>query len=360
MAHLTNSPCVSVPTMGSPASHSPFARLANCGALATCPPSVPFGFGGLDYSAVDQPKGTKRKQADEDEDMASRSPSPTPTGPLAAQRSRLAHQDRTSPARSYDIDSVLCDRSPKSFKIRSKRLRREAAPFKLPLSKLLDPLDKHQLVALMERLVEQVPELETTIASLAPKPTLKTAAATLDSLNKAVYSSFPYTKWGPVTDDYSFSRVSPALDELCSTILQYAHHFAQDDEFLTTTFAFLQQAAEMAIRLPQWDNADHNAARKNLLEALAGHYQRAIRTAATNVNSGKMYGHQVVEEWGRALQQHCDDCRGEHFGPALHAFVECFGWVLGVSAHYQRMVRDTAPTDPQQLASHPRVFTLAS
>ncbi|RKO90828.1 hypothetical protein BDK51DRAFT_13818, partial [Blyttiomyces helicus] len=84
--------------------------------------------------------------------------------------------------------------------------RLQAAP-KPQLARLLDTLDKEQLVAIIASLAEEHPELAPKIAEKLPRPTLASANSLLAQCEKRISEAFPYAKWGADRSDYSFNRV---------------------------------------------------------------------------------------------------------------------------------------------------------
>ncbi|KAJ1649405.1 Tethering factor for nuclear proteasome sts1 [Dispira simplex] len=341
MADLTQSPCLSVPALGSTSPHSPFTpggqRTGNCGIFATLPSTLP--------TEITPIRGTKRKpdhDAGSDDDMMPRSPSPsvrtlTWESLNSEDKSQASQQPVREPWRERVANARQQQRPEHGVRgsgivHKHKRSRRGGTlGSRLPLSKLLEPLSKEQLVQVLEKLVEYHPEAEGSLVTLAPRPTLQSVAGILHTQHKKLMESFPYTKWGPATDDYSFRRVRPTLLELQDTVLHYADHFTSDEEFPTTAFTYLQQATEMALSLPEWDTATHNALRGGLLNELANFYHRTIHSAARRLSEGKLFGQQTVREWGRGLQQHTRVPHGQCFESPLAAFVQCFGWMLGLT-----------------------------
>lgn len=75
-------------------------------------------------------------------------------------------------------------------------------------------LTNAQLINLVNTLVDSHPSLAEDIGNLVPRPTVASVQPYLAALETKMQESFPYTKWGPGRDDYSFNRVKPALDEL--------------------------------------------------------------------------------------------------------------------------------------------------
>lgn len=82
----------------------------------------------------------------------------------------------------------------------------------------LATLSTSQLINLIDTLVDSHPELADDIADLVPRPTIASVQPLFGSLETKLQESFPYTKWGPSRDDYSFNRVKPVLEELVVSV----------------------------------------------------------------------------------------------------------------------------------------------
>lgn len=94
-------------------------------------------------------------------------------------------------------------------------LRHLFSPFVLTIILCyLGTLTNAQLINLVNTLVDSHPSLAEDISNLVPRPTVASVQPYLAALETKMQESFPYTKWGPSYDDYSFNRVKPALDEL--------------------------------------------------------------------------------------------------------------------------------------------------
>ncbi|RUS27452.1 Cut8 six-helix bundle-domain-containing protein [Jimgerdemannia flammicorona] len=198
------------------------------------------------------------------------------------------------------------------------------------VSKLLATLDKPQLLTLVNSLIDSHPHLHPEILSHIPRPTIATVQPLLVTLERRLHDSFPYTKWGPTRDDYSFNRVKPVLTELVDTILDYTAHFTSSEEFPTTTFAYLHIATSVAHRLPQWDNRAHNGVKTELYEKLDSFWKRAVVEAADKCSEGKIYGQQVVGEWARNLVQHNAESNNA-LSAAVGEFQRRLGWIIGIA-----------------------------
>jgi hypothetical protein len=75
-------------------------------------------------------------------------------------------------------------------------------------------MDKDQLIEMVCAFAESNPNVMAGIMDAIPQPSLQSVINAVTSLEKRLMDSFPYTKWGPSKDDYSFNRVKPHLLEL--------------------------------------------------------------------------------------------------------------------------------------------------
>jgi hypothetical protein len=91
-------------------------------------------------------------------------------------------------------------------------------PLLLLLLPTLAALSAEQLINLVDTLVDRNPELADDIAELVPRPTVASVQPLFNSMETKLRESFPYTKWGPGRDDYSFNRVKPVLVELVVSV----------------------------------------------------------------------------------------------------------------------------------------------
>lgn len=101
---------------------------------------------------------------------------------------------------------------------------------------VLQSLEKDQIIDIVTSLLDQKPILTLNFLSLLPKPTLKTVTIQLQTLEKRLQSSFPYTKWGADhSSDYAFNRVKPVLSELLDLAISYLHYFTILENYIVGT-----------------------------------------------------------------------------------------------------------------------------
>lgn len=239
-------------------------------------------------------KCRKRKPSFSDDECMDVHSSRSSASPIPGQ-----NDDADTFAQTTNSDETL------SGKKRAKVGNRE----KLPLQNLLNTLEKPQLIQLVCSLIAEYPKLQADVTSHIPRPTLQLVQPLLQKLEKKLQNSFPYTKWGAGRDEYSFNRVKPTIIDIRNTLADYAAHFTSPDEFPTTTFTYLCNAVNLTCRLPDWDRPEHNTIKRDLLFRLAGYYRKAVRNASSKCSEGKVFGMQVVDEWGKNLLQHCKDAK---------------------------------------------------
>ncbi|KAF9290673.1 Tethering factor for nuclear proteasome sts1 [Mortierella alpina] len=236
---------------------------------------------------------------------------------------RKPSEDNDSPMPSSGPPSPSDSNSDHSEQAKVKRVRTTAE--RVAKKKTVNKL----IVNLINTLVEGHPQLLEEITHLVPRPTVAAVQPMLASLEAKLQEAFPYTKWGPGRDDYSFNRVKPALEELVETLVDYTSHFTSPSEFPTTSFSFLHIATEFCHRLPNWDTAANNEHKSNLYKTLAEYWIKAIQDASSKLEEGKMYGHLTVQEWAKNLEQHNIASQGM-FSSAIEEFKVKLGWIIGI------------------------------
>ncbi|KAG0050076.1 Tethering factor for nuclear proteasome sts1 [Gryganskiella cystojenkinii] len=239
---------------------------------------------------------------------------------------------------SLDIDSPMPSSGPPSpsandsdsnnEQAKVKRVRTLAEKTKT-VAKMIATLSNTQLVDLVSTLVESHPSLLEDITRLVPRPTVASVQTVVTSLEAKLLAAYPYTKWGPGRDDYSFNRVKPALDELVDTLIEYSNHFTSPPEFPTTSFSFLHIATECCHRLPTWDTPANNQIKLDTYKTMQDFWIKAIQEAASKLDEGKIFGQITVQEWAKNLEQHNITTQGS-FSRAIEEFKNKLGWVIGI------------------------------
>ncbi|KAI1321192.1 Tethering factor for nuclear proteasome sts1 [Mortierella claussenii] len=332
---MGDSPCFAIPH-----SHSPSSAFQHphqfSGNLAQ--PRLPYHqqrtFGNsnaygsnsnIHHSNMDAPRSTLKRKPSEDID----SPMPS-SGPASP-------SDNSSDNSSLDHTHA---------KVKRVRTTAELMSKKKSVSKLIATLSSAQLINLIDTLVDSHPSLAENIASLVPRPTVASVQQLLSSLETKLQEAFPYTKWGPGRDDYSFNRVKPALEELVETLMDYTNHFTSPPEFPTTSFSFLHIATDFCHRLPNWDNTANNEPKSNLYKSLEEYWIKAIQDASDKLEEGKIYGQMTVQEWAKNLEQHNITSQGM-FASAIEEFKAKLGWIIGIQAPVSNFTNSSSVASPR-------------
>ncbi|PVU96699.1 hypothetical protein BB561_001023 [Smittium simulii] len=292
----------------------------------------------LTSSSTQSPKSAlKRKQSSEDICMESISSELEPfTRKIAFRKANGKH------------DSLLT--SPYKI-LEGKRAKlNQACPKDLDLEKLLEPLEKKELLNLLTNLVKNNLHLEKDIREALPTPTITSACLQLRRLEQKMQSSIPFSKTGTVFNEYTFNRLRPALEELRDTIVMYVDHFFQGGliQFKVLEhhnssqssishpaewFEILIYATGIVCRMPVWTHSPFNQLRTNLLSYMANVWHRAILATAQWVELGHALGQDMVSSWEKSLMGFADSSGNANlFASPVLAFKQQLGWSRGFSS----------------------------
>ncbi|CAO3596663.1 unnamed protein product [Absidia cylindrospora] len=187
-------------------------------------------------------------------------------------------------------------------------------------------MNKEKLLDVLTTLLDSQPDIKHDMMTYMPAPTIPSAMAVLDDMEKKIWASFPYDKRGHQRDQYTFSRVKESLLDFIDTITQYTHHFVSSPTvFPTTCFEFLDQVTSFAHRLPTWELDQHNQPQRDLYNDLATFWKLAIqhtfgkRTCESNFNSDTM------TTWAKSMAHHNSMAANHHWlDIAIHEFNQCY------------------------------------
>lgn len=114
-----------------------------------------------------------------------------------------------------DATSAERDRLAKSEEETKKIIKRSKIedPVNVSLKRMLESMDKAQLVGLITDATERYPYLDKIFRLVMPKPTIETARAALMAAEKRWMENLPYARGGSPRDAYAYLRVKPMLME---------------------------------------------------------------------------------------------------------------------------------------------------
>lgn len=215
------------------------------------------------------------------------SPSPTTSSalqnraspPLTVQKSSPAVKRKASfPEDDEENEDSIMSTSPNPSPRILKRARQSSLSSKrgLPVSRILDNLDKPALITLISTLLSRHPDLVNEVQSLAPKVTPQTALATISRLNETFHASFPYG--GDKSGEYAYSRIHAAYNALLSAVGDYTTHFLPPTNISPPELlSFLDSITNILHRIPLFHNPIHNIARESAFASITTAWEQGIR-----------------------------------------------------------------------------------
>lgn len=169
----------------------------------------------------------------------------------------------------------------------------------LPVSRLVETIDRLGLENLITTLCNSRPDLAHEIIGLAPKITVTSALDTLSNRLDTVFRGLPYK--GDQQGDYAYLRVKPAVDDFLSALTDYMAHFLPPNEpRISNSLAFLDGATSLLHRLPTWTNPLNNHSKNTMYEEVSQAWVLTLTEASQQSNGlGLAYG-----GWAQKLAHH--------------------------------------------------------
>jgi hypothetical protein len=200
-------------------------------------------------------------------------------------------------------------------------------------------MERDQLVQFVLALSASSPAIAHQIHDALPRPTLAVVSSVLQKLEKRLLESFPYTRGGCDTSDYSYNRVKPVLFEIKDTCLHYIDLFTNPAHYTRETYheypgfalGYLHLATSFIHRLPTWDSELHNVeTRQHAYTRLALAWRQVIGEVARRMQEeGKLYGLAQVSEWAASIEEHAAQTQGQFgFADVFRQFNDQFGWLI--------------------------------
>ncbi|KAJ1549209.1 Tethering factor for nuclear proteasome sts1, partial [Cladochytrium tenue] len=149
---------------------------------------------------------------------SSRSPSPQLLHPHLPSSPGLTPSSSGSPRRrNGPRDSIT-------------RSAADATEIVLPLTRILETLQKEDLLNIIEGLVAQRPGLDADVAALIPRPSVSSAVAHLQLANMKLDAAYPFSRAAAGQDrssEYAYNRVRTHLAALLELVGVYLTYFTQ-------------------------------------------------------------------------------------------------------------------------------------
>lgn len=193
-----------------------------------------------------------------------------------------------------------------SLSIKTKRPRFERVVSRaLPVSRLVETLDKKALETLITTLVQTRPDIAQQIIHIAPAVTVNTALEALREKLERIYHGLPYK--GDQSGDYAYLRVKSAIEDFLTSLSDYTSHFLPPNEQQpSNSLAFLDAATTLLHRLPNWNSSANNHSKQVAYDRIAEAWIVALQEASRKANGlGLAYG-----GWQHKLDNHNEACHG--------------------------------------------------
>ncbi|XP_068686194.1 uncharacterized protein [Montipora foliosa] len=187
-----------------------------------------------------------------------------------------------------------------------KRLRlggnsRTVGPTSLALSVTLNGLSKSQLVDLMTTLVtERHPDLEQEVRGLVPEPDLTELEEKLKYLQRNIYKSFPYTRYGSSRDAFCYRRVNTHLSAFKKECVSQGNTLVSS-QLWESTVCYVLMAWTYVDGMPNWDNPAHNKSKEQCFKSLAVQCKKALTKLKNSLTQDKCQD--LLERMQEACEQ---------------------------------------------------------
>ncbi|OLY81809.1 Tethering factor for nuclear proteasome sts1 [Smittium mucronatum] len=215
---------------------------------------------------------------------------------------------------SEDSHNILNSHHFQRTPTKKKAKYQNSSPQGIILDKLLEPLEKKDLLQILMKLVENNCHLEKELRDSLPTPTIASACSQLNRLENVMQNSVPYSKSGSVYNEYTYNRLKPSLEELRNTIVMYVDHFCRGgllefngDSHIPSLisnvshpsewFELLIYATGIVCRMPIWNIESFDQIRADSLKYMSNAWLRAIIATFQWVESGHVLGQDMVSSW---------------------------------------------------------------
>lgn len=177
------------------------------------------------------------------------------------------------------------------------------------LSVTLNGLTKAQLVELVNTLVsERHPDLEQELRSLVPEPDLTELEKKLEYLQRNIYKSFPYTRYGSSRDAFCYRRVNTHLAAFKKECVNQGNTLVSS-QLWESSVNYVLMAWKYVDGMPNWDNPAHNKSKEQCFKSLAVQCKKALTKLKSSLTQEK------CEDLLERMQTACE--QNDHLQPCV-------------------------------------------
>merc|ERR1712020_207005 len=141
---------------------------------------------------------------------------------------------------------------------------------------LLKGLSRGQLLDIINKLVEDRPDIEDDVRQCLPRPDLSHMEEKLNYLKRNIFKALPNTRLESKTDSMAYSRVAVHL-------LAFKKELTDQGKLLMEANAWPSLVDHsimdwnFVLATPTWDNAPHNNIKRQCFKALAANLNLALK-----------------------------------------------------------------------------------
>ncbi len=256
--------------------------------------------------------GAGRKQPINNNNMPR---SPSKKSSLKRKADDSEHRANSKPLHSYSVSKQhvrqprVIKKSPTNNKKQRTSNTIQGRP--LPMSRLLNSLDKQTLASLLENICSTHPDISKQISALVPTPSVSSSLFILKQYVETIYANFPFKV--DQHSDYAYIKVKPYLDDFYQALSDFTLNFLPPNESNPNiTLAFLDGAVDALHKLPNWDEPALNCHKSLAYEELSNTMCLIIPDLV--IKSGPMI--LITGDWENKLQRH-DELSGNKFENVL-------------------------------------------
>ncbi|XP_037796171.1 uncharacterized protein LOC119591497 [Penaeus monodon] len=209
-------------------------------------------------------------------------------------RKRLQLSD-TPPKELLESRRMMMQMSPIVKKCRSLTV----SPVQSPPEVAIKGLTQHQLVDVLNSVLERHPELKDEISDILPQPDLKQMEEKLNQQKKCIFKALPVSRLASKTDSPAYNKASPHLSNFKKTVQEQCTQLAEAEQWASLIdYALIAWSYVRAT--PQWDASHHNNTRRFCFKTLAQHCLQGLKEVKWNRDQ--------LENLLKKLEQ----CRSDH------------------------------------------------
>lgn len=165
------------------------------------------------------------------------------------------------------------EKKPRSFECSSTSINKRAKlPIikgeRLPVTRLIETLDRSSMSGLLMNLIRVHPEIQSTIQTLHPRVDINDAMNVLHEKFDAISNNLPYK--GDLENDYSYLRIKPYLNEFLNCLSDFILNYLPPNEInIVDSLKFIDMTTKLITKLPNFTSQEYKYINSKCYEQIA-------------------------------------------------------------------------------------------